>query len=234
MKKLTLVWVMVGLLMGAAQAQKTNCNPTGIKTKTFSLSLSYDGGGLLSKVEDNSGNVYKVTRNGARAVERIDYYEDDEMIEWYIYKENVIEYWDEDGIYETFELAYDGTALTAIKSLNGSGEVEFTREFTWEGANVSEMKAYKPGEEPKVFTYAYDDKPNVQSQLQPFMVILTSKFNHAELLSANNLESMKLPNNESMKMKMEYNEQGCVLKLPQTKNSLTGREAVLITKSIMY
>ena len=203
---------MIGLIclsVTTLRAQESNCKPSKVGLRLSSYTFSYDDSGRLEEVVDNSDNHYVLIYGADGKVQRMNYLEDGELLEWMIFKGKDIQTADGDGSYETYryESGENGFPVK-VSIVYPNGEITYVEELTWDNGNIIEIKGYKPGEEPKISKFKYDDKPNPLRVLRSTIDYIGG-FNYAEVLSANNIADVNIPGETKYSVPIEYTDSGC-------------------------
>lgn len=211
--------VLLSLLaIFAAFVGWSQCKPVKISTRMFHYTVTYDTKGNVSKVVDNSDNEYDVLYDESGKVARMNYSEDGEMLEWMIFKDEVVEYWDEDGLYEKYVYDYNDEGLPLkVERQNPDGKVKYTRSFTWSDGNIVEMSLEKPGEAPKINKYQYGADSNPLKVLQPLLEY-GIEFGYPEVLSKSSIIVYSLAGQGDNYTPLKLNDSGCTLQKTEGAN----------------
>lgn len=211
MKKLAFTF----LAILASHISWSQCKPTKILSKIYSWDVSYNSEGKISKVVDNSENVYDIIYNENGKLSRMNYSEENEMLEWMIFKDEIVEFWDEDGLYEKYVYEYNSEGLpTKVERQKPSGEVRYIRTFKWQGGNIVELSAQKPGEDPEVSKFQYGSDSNPLKVLRPLLEFGID-FGYSEILSNNSIIVYSLSGKKDYNTPVKLNDDGCVSKITE-------------------
>lgn len=191
----------------------SQCKPNKILTRLYHYNINYDSVGKISKVVDNSDNSYDIIYDENGKLSRMNYSEENKILEWMLFKDEIVEYWDEDGIYEKYVYEYNGEGLpTKVERQTPKGEVMFTRTFKWQGGNIVALSAYKPGETPKVSKYQYGLDANPLKVLRPLLE-WGIEFSYPEILSSNSIVVYSLSGERDYITPIKLNDSDCASKV---------------------
>ncbi len=211
MKKL--IFLVVFMLFAVQIfAQSSACKPAVIEINVNKYTFEYDAGGKLIQFTDRNEDVYKLTYDdGGKLVKMEDYESDGELYAYYVYKDDRVENYDEDGLYITYRFETENGVPVKVWEVDGDDE-ELMMELVWRDGNIVQETVHE-GSSSTVYKLEYDDKANPLEVLQP-IAYFEDNFMCAEYFSANNIVKVSYES-KVVDLPLEYNTSGCPVNIPR-------------------
>ncbi len=193
-------------------AQDNNCKPSKIEITANNFHLEYNDNGQLIKATDKNSYVYTLLYNENGELAKTECFDSSgDLYESYVYYEDKVEQYDEDGLYVTYiYVMEDGFPVKIIE--DNEGDQEVVSELVWKDGNVIEESVFKKGAK-STYHLQYDDNTNILSTLR-FYVDFTNLLSYAEIFSKNNIIKVTT-DSKVLDLPIEINENGCVSKIPR-------------------